>query len=370
MGSKVSKPAEPEQKLYAVATPHPTLQYIYPVYASPIDLSKTSSTEKKGRSSPLTWRNEKSKGKREIQIIDEPVEHLHQELPVGINDDGAWYHFHVDADGDVDYIRPGTTLPTAFQKNQAMYPSYVADESIAPSMAGTPYQDSYYSYSAAPAYQGYHHPQPQRISQSDAYSAGSTPYHPRARSVSPVHSRAMTPTNMRPRRATTPTPKGSRTPIYEPAPPMPQDIVLLPRRVPPSSFNAKSLPSVPASRGTDAREYARPQAIEYRSERRADGRDRSPDYSRTAASRTLASHRPSMDGDNTAVSSPYHGSKAVVVKPTHPRPYSPRDEDEEEEEDEEPHTYHHSRSPNKHPRDYYPSPSSLNSDRRVQTRRY
>ena len=94
MGSKISRPAEPEQpQLYAVATPHPTLQYIYPVYASPIDLSKTPLPEKRGRSSPLTWRSDKSKGRKEVQIVNEHTEHLQQEPPVGINDDGAWYHF-------------------------------------------------------------------------------------------------------------------------------------------------------------------------------------------------------------------------------------------------------------------------------------
>ena len=92
MGSKLSKPSEPQPQLYAVATPHPTMKWIYPVYAAPME--SVPPPEKKGRSSPLAWLGEKSKGRVEIPVVAE-----HQELvPVGnegdgVNEDGIWYHF-------------------------------------------------------------------------------------------------------------------------------------------------------------------------------------------------------------------------------------------------------------------------------------
>jgi hypothetical protein len=107
MGSRQSKTSEsteehPQPQLYAVATPHPTLQYIYPVYAAPIDIP--SSPEKQGRRSPLTWRGDRSKGRKEmqvptakdIQVIAPPEaeESIHGYPAVaGANEDGIWYHF-------------------------------------------------------------------------------------------------------------------------------------------------------------------------------------------------------------------------------------------------------------------------------------
>jgi hypothetical protein len=92
MGSKLSKPSEPEPQLYAVATPHPTMKWIYPVYAAPIEALPPP--EKKGRSSPLAWLGEKSKGRVDIPVV---AEH-HERIPIaadpdGVNEDGIWYHF-------------------------------------------------------------------------------------------------------------------------------------------------------------------------------------------------------------------------------------------------------------------------------------
>jgi hypothetical protein len=102
MGARQSKPTNSEEpQLYAVATPHPTLQYIYPVYAAPMDLSNVP--EKKGRSSPLNWRSsDKSRGRKEIQIVTEHQQRFPAPVPapgpVGmpeepVNEDGTWYHF-------------------------------------------------------------------------------------------------------------------------------------------------------------------------------------------------------------------------------------------------------------------------------------
>jgi hypothetical protein len=100
MGSKLSKP-QTEPQLYAVATPHPTLQYIYPVYAAPMELSGTvEKNNTKGRKSPLAWRSDKSKSRKEFQIVGEHDERA-PIVPImapnstgtGLNEDGTWYHF-------------------------------------------------------------------------------------------------------------------------------------------------------------------------------------------------------------------------------------------------------------------------------------
>lgn len=113
MGSRLSKPSNSQQAseqphLYAVATPHPTLQYIYPVYAAPVDVSNPSDrgkperTSTKGRNSPLAWRSEKKRNREELQVVED-----HEDFAViaqppvaansadeyGINEDGTWYHF-------------------------------------------------------------------------------------------------------------------------------------------------------------------------------------------------------------------------------------------------------------------------------------
>lgn len=391
MGSKVSKPSEPEPQLYAVATPHPTMKWIYPVYAAPMDAGPPPQQEKKGRSSPLAWiGGEKStKSRNDIPVV---AEH-HERIPIpdgaSINEDGTWYHFHVDAGGAVDYIRPGTTLPNTFAE-AAPYAPRTFEGSMTPSMsmAGVPYEESYYSYPASPAYQGYHHPQPQRVvpAHSEVYSVGSAhhyQHHPRARSVSPSHARAMTPTNLKPRRATTPTPKRSRTPNYEPAPPIPEHIAPVPvhsrrtvtpfpnrRALPPPSSTSYSPRTIDSRNGyvVDDREYRvlEEQQREYRAEsreQRNEYRDRDPRAVAYAASpnsgrtsRTSPRHHQIPDDDTTAIASPDNGS--VVVKSVQSRPYSPNPPSE-------PAFYgnvvdQNVRSTQKYRR-HYPSPSTINS---------
>ena len=194
------------------------------------------------------------------------------------------------------------------------------------SMAGVPYEESYYSYPASPAYQGYHHPQPQRISHSDAYSMGGLSY-PRARSVSPVHSRAITPTNLKPRRATTPTPRRSKTPNYEPAPPVPEHIAPGTTRRSQTPFpSRKGLPAAPSPRMMDPRDYTVEQR-DYRLEQRDHrGEYRDPRmYGSVNSGRTSrGSRRPSADEDTTAIaSSTPHDHSSIALKSAHSRPYSP-----------------------------------------------
>ncbi|KAG8760267.1 hypothetical protein FRC14_003565 [Serendipita sp. 396] len=353
MGSRLSKQSEPEQpQLYVVPTPHPTLQYIYPVYAAPIDASKQQ--EKKGRSSPLARRGDKLKARQDIPFVEDDDGGMPPNgAGTGPNDDGAWYHFHVDAAGDVDYIRPGTTLPTAFAMSKPYDPHFDGSMTPAMSMAGPE------SYHMAPGYhatyQGFYHPQPQRVSHSEAFSGVSTPY-PRARSVSPVQSRAITPLNTRPRRATTPTPKGSKMNIYDPAPPVPQDIRPIANRrfVSPISKGQKTLPSTPGSVPTEV--YHPHTGREYRSERRGyreETRVRSPDLSRTNRRPSgSSSQRASTDEETTAISSNApHDAESAVVHSNQSRPYNLVDEA----------TYqsHTTRASSKHNR-YYPSPGTTN----------
>ncbi|PVF96468.1 hypothetical protein CPB86DRAFT_668058, partial [Serendipita vermifera] len=357
MGSRQSKPANSEEpQLYAVATPHPTLQYIYPVYAAPMDLP--SVPEKKGRSSPLTWRSEKSRGKRDIQIVTEhqqrfPVPVQMSEEPV--NEDGTWYHFHVDAAGTVDYIRPGTTLPQVFAEGGA--PTQAMDEEMEEptSMAGTAYEESFYSYPATPQYHGYLHPQPQRIAPSEVYSAVPSNQYPRARSVSPVQTRAITPVNVKPRRATTPTPRRSRTPSYEPAPPVPQTIVPVPHRsTTPHSKSRQQAPLTPPQM-TDGREYrAEPRIPRERTPH--DNRQLRVDFSVPTSGRTSrTSRRPSADEDATAISSsvPQESTLTNYKSSGHIRPYSPTPSPNISQ--------HASRSNHKQHYKNYPSPSTIGS---------
>ena len=277
----------------------------------------------------------------------------------------------------MDYIRPGTTLPNTFPDTPYAPPPRTFEGSIAPSMsmAGVPYEESYYSYPASPAYQGYHHPQPHRIAHSDAYSMGSAPSpypYPRARSVSPVHTRAVTPTNLKPRRATTPTPRRSKTPNYEPAPPVPEHIAPAPRRSSTPFPNRKVLPA-PSShspraidnRGymVDDREY-RVEPREYRVEQREPrGEHRDPRqmaHATTSGRTSRTSRRPSPDDDTTAIASsnpPDHAS--ITVKSVQSRPYSPIPPSD-------PVFYGSAgdaalRSTQQKYRRHYPSPSTINS---------
>jgi len=370
MGSRLSKPQNEEPQLYAVATPHPTLQYIYPVYAAPMELSATiEKSNTKGRKSPLAWRNDKSRTRKEIQVVGEHDERA-PAVPImapnstgtGLNEDGTWYHFHVDGAGAVDYIQPGTTLPNTF--NEPLYaPSAQDAGSVAPStsMAGVPYEESYYTYPASPPYQGYHHPQPMRPPPSDGYSTVSGyphphspgprhahyPYdpnsqaayshaytqgHPRARSVSPVYSRSITPSNAKPRRATTPTPRRSKTPTYDPAPPIPQHITPIPssRRsaTPFPKDRARYAPSprIPTdgddyivdTRDKEKEREREPKAVTFATGH-ASGRT-----SRT--SRRPSADRQVTDEDDTAISSladqETMRSKSIYSRPQSPIPVS------------------------------------------------
>ncbi|KAG8834060.1 hypothetical protein FRC17_009623 [Serendipita sp. 399] len=358
MGSRLSKQSEPEQpQLYVVPTPHPTLQYIYPVYAAPMDVSKQQ--EKKGRSSPLARRNEKLKPRKEIPVIEKNEDDMEPNGTSVANEDGAWYHFHVDAAGDVDYIRPGTTLPSTFAMHKPYDPQFDGPMTMTPAMSMTG-PDAYHvppGYHAT--YQEFYHPQPQRVSHSEPFSAGSTPY-PRARSVSPVHSRAISPSNLRPRRATTPTPMGSRMIIYEPAPPVPQAIRPIPSRhfVSPFGKAQQPLPSTPGSVPTDAyhshtdRDY-RPEKRRYREEPRV----RSPDHSRANRRPSGSStQRTSTDEEETTAisSNAPRDVESAAGRPTHSRHFNPAVPDEI--------TYqsHTTRASSKQNR-YYPSPGTTHA---------
>jgi hypothetical protein len=255
-------------------------------------------------------------------------------------------------------------------------------------MAGVPYEESHYSYPASPPYQGYHHPQPMRPPPSDGYSIVSGhphphspgprhahyPYdpnsqaayshaypqgHPRARSVSPVYSRSITPSNVKPRRATTPTPRRSKTPTYDPAPPIPQHIMPLPssRRsatpFPKDRSRYAASPRIP----TDGDDYIidtrerEPKSVTFATGR-ASGRT-----SRT--SRRPSADRPVTDEDDTAISvadqemGSTMGAKSIYSRPQSPVPAS-----------DTPHAVNVStrerereRSSHKYTR-YYPSPST------------
>lgn len=94
MGSKLSKSQETEPQLYAVATPHPTsVQYIYPVYAAPLDLPSNPSA----RRGSVT-KNE-NRTKKRIKIISEKeaaVLLAHSEVAAQNDDDdqtGHWFHY-------------------------------------------------------------------------------------------------------------------------------------------------------------------------------------------------------------------------------------------------------------------------------------
>jgi len=269
----------------------------------------------------------------------------------------------------VDYIRPGTTLPNTFPGPVSYAERTYEGSNAAPSMsmAGVPYEESYYSYPASPAYQGYHHPQPQRISHSDVYSMGSLSY-PRARSVSPAHSRAITPTNLRPRRATTPTPKRVKTPNYEPAPPVPEHIAPISTRRSLTPFpRGKALPAAtPSPRMMEPSEYVvdyRVEQRDFRPEQRDRGEyrdNKTMGYGSTHSGRvSRGSRRPSADEDATAIpSSLPHDHGSIALKSAQSRPYSPTPPSEP--------TFHGSpghqnpRSTQKYMR-YYPSPSTINS---------
>ncbi|CAG8738633.1 12848_t:CDS:2, partial [Acaulospora colombiana] len=311
-----------EPQLYAVATPHPTLQYIYPVYAAPMDLSNMP--EKKGRSSPLTWRSEKSRAKKEIQIVTEHQQRFPVPVQMGeepVNEDGTWYHFP----GTVDYIRPGTTLPQVYAEGGVPIQGMEEAMEEQASMAGTAYEESYYSYPATPQYQGYLHPQPQRMVPSEVYSAVPSNHYPRARSVSPVQTRAITPVNVKPRRATTPTPRRSRTPNYEPAPPVPQTIVPVPHRSTTPHSKSRPQASLTPSPIPDAREY-RTEPRGSRERTPHDNRQLRVDFSVPTSGRTSrTSRRPSADEDATAISSsvPHESTLTNYKSSNHLRPYSP-----------------------------------------------
>ena len=141
MGGRISKPND-EPQLYAVATPHPTLQYIYPVYAAPVDPPQVEDKRRKRSASvPSTWgRSEKSKKKRKIVVIGEAEASAY--LSPVQREDGAWYcyrescpcainlitrllrhrlfarydtdtvHLDVDHTGTIDYVEPGETHPS------------------------------------------------------------------------------------------------------------------------------------------------------------------------------------------------------------------------------------------------------------------
>jgi hypothetical protein len=214
-------------------------------------------------------------------------------------------------------------------------------------MAGTAYEESFYSYPATPQYHGYLHPQPQRMVPSEVYSVTPPNHYPRARSVSPVQSRAITPVNVKPRRATTPTPRRSKTPNYDPAPPVPQTIVPVPHRSTKSRPQGSPAPS-PAMGGRD-----------YRTEPRA-SRESTPqenhrqlrvEFSVPTSGRTSrTSRRPSGDEDATAISSSVpHESNMTNYKS---RPYSPTPSPNLSQ--------HASRSNHKHYK-HYPSPSTIGS---------
>lgn len=144
MGGRISKPSD-EPQLYAVATPHPTLQYIYPVYAAPVDLPQAEDKRRKRSASvPSTWgRSEKSKKKRKIMVIGEAEASAY--LSPVQSEDGAWYCYRescpsainlitrllrpdisrydtdtplldVDHTGTIDYVEPGETPSKLFSE--------------------------------------------------------------------------------------------------------------------------------------------------------------------------------------------------------------------------------------------------------------
>ena len=109
MGGRISKPSdEPEPQLYAVATPHPTLQYIYPVYAAPVDLPQVEDKRRKRSASvPSTWgRSEKTKKKRKIMVIGEAEASAY--LSPAQREDGAWYCYRESGPSAINLI---TRLP-------------------------------------------------------------------------------------------------------------------------------------------------------------------------------------------------------------------------------------------------------------------
>jgi hypothetical protein len=172
-------------------------------------------------------------------------------------------------------------------------------------MAGVAYEESYYSYPTSSPYHGYHHPQPQRVSQ---LSTGT--YYPRPRSASPVQSRSMTPTNMRPRRATTPNSYMAMTPAYEPAPPMPQYITS-------SGARRNGTPFPRANRHLPAPESTQNiEKFEYRS--------RSSTVPAPSERSSRHTHTRSLEEDTTVISSSHLREKAsTTLKAISSRPYSP-----------------------------------------------
>jgi hypothetical protein len=200
---------------------------------------------------------------------------------------------------------------------------------------------------------------------------GSLPY-PRARSVSPVHSRAITPTNLKPRRATTPTPRRAKTPNYEPAPPVPEHIAPVATRRSQTPFPPrKMLQATPSPRTMDPRDYTAEQRDyrvdqrDYRLEprdHRGEYRDpKTATYGSTHSGRTSrGSRRPLPDEDTTAIASSIpqdHGS--ISLKSVQSRPYSPTPPSD---------AIFHGNSGNLNLRStqqkyarHYPSPSTMNS---------
>ena len=104
MGGRVSKPTSDEPQLYAVATPHPTLQYIYPVYAAPVDLPQVEDKRRKRSASvPSSWgRSEKSKKKRKIRVIGEAEASAY--LSPVQSEDGAWYCYRESRPSAINLI--------------------------------------------------------------------------------------------------------------------------------------------------------------------------------------------------------------------------------------------------------------------------
>jgi hypothetical protein len=103
MGARISKQSD-EPQLYAVATPHPTLQYIYPVYAAPVDLSQVEDKRRKRSASvPSSWgRSEKSKKKRKIKVIGEAEASAY--LSPVQREDGAWYCYRESCPSAINLI--------------------------------------------------------------------------------------------------------------------------------------------------------------------------------------------------------------------------------------------------------------------------
>lgn len=222
------------------------------------------------------------------------------------------------------------------------------------STAGVPQEELYHSYPASPYHgqQGYHQPQPQRV-QPDYSTAGSyhqvyysphpRPYnprsyegysshdsyayahgHPRARSVSPVHSRSFTPSGFKPRRATTPTPRGSRVQNYDPPPPVPQHITPL------STSSRRSVAPFPKGRSAPIRSPRMPtDGDDYILEPREREREHKIVAFATRNGRTSrngrrpSADRPSADEDSTAISSAEQPEASLISSKAYIRPHSP-----------------------------------------------